>query len=373
MNELIVKDVQFNGAMLKAAQDKENIVWVGVKWVCEGIGLSDGQVKRERKRLQDDLVLSKGGRNLVLPTNGGNQDVLCLMLDFLPLWLAKISITPTMQRENPELVENLVEYQLRAKDVLAEAFLGKKEVAPVQNPNMIQLQLPNIPDYTEQFEDIRNRFDRMNDDMWKITKVIMELSSKERKSDRVIAIPEKKSNMDAYLWKQDMYSRMDKLLDSEKFMDKSEIMKYIYRYMNKNYGIVWDQEIREYMERNNSVNKPNTIDIVYDNETYRSIFEAILIDMIGNSHTAEKKIKTTDDVIAPLIEKYNDNSNAGMATYRIVYAYMDENYKICWNNLQTRYINKFGGRNVSKKNIINGTPSLMKKFTQSVKTLLETE
>lgn len=61
MNELIVKDVQFNGAMLKAAQDKENIVWVGVKWVCEGIGLSDGQVKRERKRLQDDLVLSKGG------------------------------------------------------------------------------------------------------------------------------------------------------------------------------------------------------------------------------------------------------------------------------------------------------------------------
>lgn len=46
--------------ILKAAQDKENVVWVGVRWVCEGIGLSDGQVKRERKRLQDDLVLSKG-------------------------------------------------------------------------------------------------------------------------------------------------------------------------------------------------------------------------------------------------------------------------------------------------------------------------
>lgn len=60
MNELIVKDVQFNGAILKAAQDKENVVWVGVRWVCEGIGLSDGQVKRERKRLQDDLVISKG-------------------------------------------------------------------------------------------------------------------------------------------------------------------------------------------------------------------------------------------------------------------------------------------------------------------------
>lgn len=30
MNGLAVKDVQFNGATLKAAQDTENIIWVGV-------------------------------------------------------------------------------------------------------------------------------------------------------------------------------------------------------------------------------------------------------------------------------------------------------------------------------------------------------
>lgn len=40
----------------------------------------------------------KGGSNLTLPTKGGNQETLCLKLDFVPLWLAKISITPTAEQ-----------------------------------------------------------------------------------------------------------------------------------------------------------------------------------------------------------------------------------------------------------------------------------
>ena len=122
-NGLIVKEVDFFGDRLKAARDEQGIVWAGVKQLCDGIGLSDGQVKAERKKIQEDLVLSKGGRNLTLPTKGGNQEVLCLQLDYVPLWLAKISITPTMRENNPELVEKLVKYQLKAKDVLAAAFL----------------------------------------------------------------------------------------------------------------------------------------------------------------------------------------------------------------------------------------------------------
>lgn len=47
MTGLAVKDVQFNGSTLRAAQDAENIIWVGVRWVCQGLGLSDGQARRE--------------------------------------------------------------------------------------------------------------------------------------------------------------------------------------------------------------------------------------------------------------------------------------------------------------------------------------
>lgn len=128
MNELQPveqKIVDFNGSELLAAKTNDGKIYAAVKWVCEGIGLTRDQIKNERKKIQEDLVLSKGGRNLTLPTNGGMQEVLCIELDFLPLWLAKISITPKMQKENPWTVRRLVEFQLKAKDVLAAAFLQK--------------------------------------------------------------------------------------------------------------------------------------------------------------------------------------------------------------------------------------------------------
>ena len=44
MHGLAVKDVEFNGAVLRAAQI-EDIVWVGVKWICDGLGLSEDRGK----------------------------------------------------------------------------------------------------------------------------------------------------------------------------------------------------------------------------------------------------------------------------------------------------------------------------------------
>lgn len=133
MNDLEIRRVPFMGAELMAARDNDGQIWAGVRWMCDGIGLSEGQRKRQVANIQTDTILSKGGSNLVLPINGGLQEVLCLKLDFVPLWLAKISITPTMERETPELAERLEQYQLHAKDVLAAAFLpsfyGAEETA----------------------------------------------------------------------------------------------------------------------------------------------------------------------------------------------------------------------------------------------------
>lgn len=123
MNELEVRKVPFMGTELMAARDNDGQIWAGVRWMCDGIGLTKGQMQNERNRIREDKVLSKGERNLVLPTNGGQQNTLCLKLDYVPLWLAKIAITPRMERETPELAARLEQYQLKAKDVLAAAFL----------------------------------------------------------------------------------------------------------------------------------------------------------------------------------------------------------------------------------------------------------
>lgn len=137
MGELEIKRVPFIGTELMAARDNEGQIWAGVRCMCDGIGLNENQSRNERKRIQGDKTLSKGGSNLTLPTKGGNQETLCLKLDFVPLWLAKISITPTMEQETPELAEKLMQYQLKAKDVLAAAFMpdwtfgGSKELQAI--------------------------------------------------------------------------------------------------------------------------------------------------------------------------------------------------------------------------------------------------
>ena len=127
MNSLTeIKRVPFMGCDLMAAKAEDGTIYAGVSYICNGMGMSEGQVKAERVRIRNDSVLSKGGRNFVLPSGGGSQETLCLELDYLPLWLAKISITPTMKAENPQLAERLVQYQLKAKDALAAAFLPKR-------------------------------------------------------------------------------------------------------------------------------------------------------------------------------------------------------------------------------------------------------
>lgn len=126
MNELEVKRVPFMGTDLMAARDEGGTIWAGVRWMCDGMGLSRNQRDFQIQKIKADSTLSKGAENFPLPTAGGKQSVLCLKLDFVPMWLAKINITPAMQAETPELAERLEAYQLKAKDVLAAAFLPKK-------------------------------------------------------------------------------------------------------------------------------------------------------------------------------------------------------------------------------------------------------
>src|SRR5699024_10097515 len=166
MTGLAIKDVELNGATLRAAQDTENIIWVGVAWVCQGLGLTKGQKQNERKKIQTDEVRSQGERNFVLPTEGGNQESLCIKLDFLPLWLAKIHITPKMKRENPQLVENLITYQLKAKDVLAEAFLYNNIIKEETNPSILE--------YEHKIDRLESKIDKMYEDIGTLAKMFLD-------------------------------------------------------------------------------------------------------------------------------------------------------------------------------------------------------
>lgn len=136
-----VKEVNFQGDRLVAIQDVKSIIWASVRTICQNIGFSKNQIDNQIDKINNDLVLSKGAGNFPIPTNGGEQVTLCILIDFLPLWLAKISITPKMKKDNPKLVEKLITYQLKAKDVLAAAFLPTTYTSnPLLEQAMMSLQ-----------------------------------------------------------------------------------------------------------------------------------------------------------------------------------------------------------------------------------------
>jgi hypothetical protein len=380
MHGLAIKDVEFNGATLRAAQI-EDIVWVGVKWICDGLGLSEDRGKYERKKIQKDLVLSKGVNFYPLGTDNANSDVLCLMLEYLPLWLAKISITPTMKKENPELADRLVEYQLKAKDVLAEAFLSKRkeEVAPAVRNNMIQIPIPEAHDYAEEFEilyakldDLEEQNQKLYNGMSNMAKLLLDMSSRKETQLPENKIPAKEiSEEDS--WKQIVYGKAENIVCNSSFRKTASVLKHIYDYMRQNYGICWEQEAKDYKERNNLSYSPKTIEVVYQNEDLRSIFMAVLTDMEYKAKEAKEeknKIDWSDQQILPLVKKYDDHSNGFMATYKKVYTRMEENSRVGWKNLTTRYINECGGK-PTKKDLINTRKSLQKKFKKAIEELME--
>ena len=122
-SKLAVKTVYFMGDGLLAAKDSKGIIWTGVRSLCAGMGLTRGQTNGKIVKAQEDIALSRGYMKFHAGVFEPNNETIALQLDYVPLWLAKISITPNMREKNPALVEKLVNYQLKAKDVLAAAFL----------------------------------------------------------------------------------------------------------------------------------------------------------------------------------------------------------------------------------------------------------
>lgn len=125
--ELQVKEVRFNGERITAIRESGKI-YVSVKNVCKNLGMNEDHYKNQKKKIQKDELLKVGSKFTPVDTGFGIKETMLLELDYLPIWLAKINPS----RFSEELKKQLIEYQLKAKDVLADEFLGKRTLPEVQ-------------------------------------------------------------------------------------------------------------------------------------------------------------------------------------------------------------------------------------------------
>lgn len=119
MENIIKKEINVKGILIECVQTSDEKIWVVLPSLCNGLGIvASGQVERIKR---DKDLLLKGASKILVPTNGGNQETNCLQLEFLPYFLT--GIKASMCKE--EIRDNIVEFKLKAKDILAEAFLGE--------------------------------------------------------------------------------------------------------------------------------------------------------------------------------------------------------------------------------------------------------
>lgn len=166
MNDMIVKNVDVMGDSIMAAEDKDKIIWVGVRWICDALDMTEGQMKRQITNIKKDVLFGKGGSNLIpLPTGQGMQEVFCIRNDFIPLWLAKITITEKTRAERPEFAEKLLDYQLKAKDILADAFIQKKSSVPATTAEQIKLLAQGHTELKEEIDCVKSDVDELKKEL----------------------------------------------------------------------------------------------------------------------------------------------------------------------------------------------------------------
>lgn len=125
MFDLTVKNVPFCGTELLAVKEKESgKIYAGVNPILRDLGFDERQIEYRRNKWISDKSISKGVQKFSYPSEkGGVQEGYCIDIMKLPLALAKLEVTPKMEKEMPDLSVKLEDYQDRCADVLAEAFL----------------------------------------------------------------------------------------------------------------------------------------------------------------------------------------------------------------------------------------------------------
>lgn len=146
MNDLVVKNVPFCGAELLAVQEKETgKIYAGVNSVLRELGFDDRQIEYRRNKWNGDKVISKGVQKFSYPSEGrGIQETYCIDIKKLPLALAKLEITPKMEKDMPWLSDKLEQYQEACADVLADAFLKKQDKPKREKLPSVNMMVKNV-------------------------------------------------------------------------------------------------------------------------------------------------------------------------------------------------------------------------------------
>ncbi|MCI6014587.1 MAG: phage antirepressor N-terminal domain-containing protein [Coprobacillus sp.] len=280
---LQVTNFDFYGDNLIALQDNATgEIYTAINSVLRGIGFTERQVRHNRDKWLNDLIVSKGCQNFVIPMeNGVSQETYCISNRKLPIALTKISITPKMKQSQPELVSKLELYQDKCADVLASVFIDHRM------PNQ-----PNLQPLIDSLSILTQTITIMQQDI----NILKE-------SQTIKKLPEKKYSR----WKTNTFNKLNTLLSyvnthSEETMKLSEIIHLVIQETEDTYGIEMNDYVDAYKSEFNMDTNPYAIDVINHYKDIKNMFtltiESIMNKLYLTDNNTNNSKKNIFDILA---------------------------------------------------------------------------
>lgn len=273
---LQVTNFNFYGDDIIALKDNATgEIYTSINSVLRGIGFTDkNQIRKRRDKWINDIVISKGICVFNIPTSEGvskngtpmnMQEVHCISQHKLPLALAKINITPSIKKKQPELATRLELYQDKCADVLASVFIDHK------TPDQVSMQ-----QYIQPIVDSFNTFTKtVNDTLQLMNNRILKLEESHIQPQQP-AIQNKRYSY----WTSKMFPKYQLLMEHFRITQYKELYKQLYWELQNTYpDIELNQIIDDYCYENH-FDSCFTLDAIEHDKTVRILFERMVDNLL---------------------------------------------------------------------------------------------
>ena len=257
---LQVTNFDFYGDKLIALQDNATgEIYTAISHILKGIGFTSKQVEHQQKKILNDELLRShtlkfSGVDLNMPSV---NEIWCISQRKLPLALAKINITPTMRKKQPELSDRLLKYQDKCADVLASVFIDHKA------PDSMQ---PILDALTSLTNTLNTTIQSMNE----------RIANLERNNNQTPAPQKKKFSY----WSSKMFPKYQALMDYFGIDEYKNLYHQLFNEFSNTYpSIELNQIIDDYCYENNLQNC-FTLDAIEHNKDIRKLFESMVDSLL---------------------------------------------------------------------------------------------
>lgn len=268
---LQVTNFNFYGDDLIALRDNATgNIYAAINHILKGIGFNENQIMyQQRKLLHDELLKSHLVKFLGVDLNMPSiNEIWCISNRKLPMALAKISITPKMKKEQPEMSEKLLRYQDKCADVLASVFIDHKTTSDI-----------NLQPLIDTLTTLTQSMTTMQQDMTQL---------KESQQSLQKQIPKKKFSS----WTSKMFPKYQLLMDYFGITRK-ELYHNLYIELQNTYpDIDISQEQDDYCFEN-GLDSCFTLDVIEHNKNLRMLFSQLVDDLLEKYNLASTEDEVT--------------------------------------------------------------------------------